>query len=67
MTCFTIIDLALINSWIFFRNFCKSGVSRQKIAQDKVEELTGATPKDVARKNAVTQRNPLETNKPPEK
>ena len=31
------------------------------------EELTGATIEDDNGKNAVAQRNPLETNKPPEK
>ena len=64
-TYFTIIDLALIDSWIFFRDICKSGVSRRKFAQVVVEE--GATSEDDNGKNAVAQRNPLETNEPSEK
>ena len=64
-TCFTIIDLALINSRIFFRDICKSDVSHRKFAQVVVEE--GATSEDDNGKNAVAQRNPLKTNEPPEK
>ena len=54
-TCFTIIDLALINSWILFRDICKSGVSRRKFAQVVVEEV--ATSEDDRGKNAVAQTN----------
>ena len=64
---YNVIDLALINSWIFVRDICKSGVSRQKFAQRVVEELTGTTPGDIAGKNALAQRNPLKINIPPEK
>ena len=61
------IDLTLINSCILFRDICKSGVSCRKIAQPVVDELAGTTPKDTTGKNANAQRNPLETNEPPEK
>ena len=64
---FNVIDLALINSWILFRDIRKSGVSSRKFAQRVVEELTGTTPGDNAGKSAVALRNPLETNEPPEK
>ena len=64
---YNVIDLALINSWILFRDICKSGISRRKFAQRVVEELTGTTPGDGAGKNAVALRNPIETNEPPEK
>ena len=57
----------MINSWILFRDICKSGASRQKFAQVVVEELAWATSGDDNGKNAVAQRNPLETNEPPEK
>ena len=57
---YNVIGLALINSWILFRDICKSGVSRRKFAQRVVEELTGTTPGDSAGKNAVALRNPLE-------
>ena len=62
---YNVIDLALINSWILFRDICKSSVSRRKFAQRVVDELAGTTPN--AGKNAVALRNPLETNEPPEK
>ena len=65
MAHFTIIVLTLINSWILFRDICKSGVSRRKFAQVVVEE--GATSQDDNGENAVAQRNPLETNEPSEK
>ena len=64
---YNVIDLALINSWILFRDICKSGVSHRKFAQRVVEELTGTTPGDTAGKNSVAQRNSLETKEPPEK
>ena len=64
---FNVIDLALISSWILFRDIRKSGVSSRKFAQRVVEELTGTTPGDSAGKSAVALRNPLETNEPPEK
>ena len=64
---FNVIDLALINSWILFRDIRKSGVSSRKFAQRVVEEPTGTTPGDSAGKSAVALRNPLETNEPPEK
>ena len=64
---YNVINLALINSWILFRDICKSSVSRQKFAQLVVEELTGKTLGDNAGKNAVAVRNPLKTNEPPEK
>ena len=50
---------------MLFRDICKSGVSRRKFAQVVVEE--GATSEDDNGRNAVAQRNPLETNEPSEK
>ena len=59
--------LAPINSWILFRDICNSGISPQKFAQRIVGEHTGTAPGDDSGKNAATQRNSLETCKPPEK
>ena len=38
------IDLALINSWIVYKNVCKPGISRRKYIQKISEELTGNAP-----------------------
>ena len=64
---YNVIDLALINSWILFQDVCKSGISRRKFIQQVVEELTGTTPGKDTGKNAVTQRNLIETDEPLEK
>ena len=64
---YNVIDLALINSWILFQDICKSGISCRKFTKGVVEELTGTTPGKNTGKNAVTQRNLIETDKPCEK
>ena len=64
---YNVIDLALINSWILFQDICKSGISRQNFIQRVVEKLTGTTPGKNTGKNAVTQRNRIETDKLSEK
>ena len=47
---YNVINLALINSWILFRDICKSGISRRKFIQRVVEELTGTTPREILEK-----------------
>ena len=64
---YNVIDLALINNWILFQDMCKSGISRGKFIQRVVQELTGTTPAENTGKNAVTQRNLIETDIPSEK
>ena len=64
---YNVIDLALINSWVLFREICKSSISRRKFIQSVVEELTGTTPGAETRKNTSAQRKPTETSEPPEK
>ena len=64
---YNVIDLALTNSWILFQDICKSGISRQKFIQRVVKKLTGTTPGENTGKNAVTQRNLIETDKPSKK
>ena len=63
---YNVIDLALINSWILFRDICKSNISRRKFIQRVVEELTGSTPayNTGSRPNATKRRNATETDKP---
>ena len=61
------IDLAIINSWVLFQDNCKSGISCRKFIQWVVEELTGTTPGENTGKNAVTQRNLIETDEPSKK
>ena len=41
---YNIIELALINSWIVYKNVCKSSISRRKYIQKISEELTGNVP-----------------------
>ena len=60
-------DLALTNSWILFQDICKSKISGRKFIQRVVEKLTGTTPGENTGRNAVTQRNLIETDKPSEK
>ena len=43
---YNVMDLALINSWILYRDICKSGISRRKFIQCVVKELCGTTPAD---------------------
>ena len=64
---YNVIDLALINTWIFFQDICKSGISRRKFIQRVVEVLTGTTPEENTGKNAVAQRNLIKTPEPSEK
>ena len=66
---YNVIDLALINSWILFKDICKSNISRRKFIQRVVEELTGSTPDydTGSRLNATKRRNATETDKSPEK
>ena len=64
---YNVIDPALINSWILFQDIRKSGISHQKFIQRVVQELTGTTPGKNTGKNAVTQRNLIETDEPSEK
>ena len=56
---YSVIDLALINSWIFFQDICKSGISYRKFIQQVVEELTGITPGKNTGKNTVTEETSL--------
>ena len=64
---YSVIDLALINSWIFFQDICKSGISHRKFIQRVVEELTGTTLGKNTGKNTVTRGNLIETDEPSEK
>ena len=41
---YNIIGLALINSWIVYKNVCKSSISRRNYMQKISEELTGNVP-----------------------
>ena len=43
---FNIIDMALSNSWIIYKNVCRSSISRRLFIQRVSEELTGHTPRD---------------------
>ena len=52
-----VIDLTLINSWIFFRDVYKSNVSRCKLIQLVGEELTGTNPDGDIGKNIAAQRS----------
>ena len=61
---YNVIDVALINSWILFQDICKSGISLRKFIQRVVEEHTGTTLGKNTGKNAVTQRNLIETDEP---
>ena len=69
---YNVIDLALINSWTFFRDrlICKCSISREKFIQREVEELIGAPPGYDTRKDAAARKQLTEadnSDKPPEK
>ena len=48
---YNIIDLAQINSWIVYKNVCKSSISRRKYIQKITEELTGNVPNSTQTEN----------------
>ena len=41
---YNVIDMALINSWIFCKHFCNSSISRRMFIERVSDELTGGTP-----------------------
>ena len=61
---YNVIDLALINSWILFRDICKSNVSRRRFIQLVGEETTGTNPGVDIAKNVTAQRSATETDQP---
>ena len=61
---YNVIDLALINSWILFRDVCKSNVSRRRFIQLVGEELTGTNPGVDIAKNVAAKRSATETDQP---
>ena len=52
---YNVIDLALINSWILFRNVCKSNVNRCRFIQLVGKVFTRTNPGDDIGKNVAAQ------------
>ena len=52
---YNIIDLALIKSWIVYKNVCKLSTFRRKYIQKISEELTGNVPNSTKQKTEKTE------------
>ena len=44
---YNIIDTALINSWVVYKEICQSNISRREYMQKVAKELTESMPSDV--------------------
>lgn len=54
---FNILDIALSNSWIIYKNVCHSSISRRSFIQRVSQELTGHTPREASVACAVAVNN----------
>ena len=41
---YNVVNMALINSWILYKQVCQSSISRREFMQNVAEELTGSAP-----------------------
>ena len=59
---YNIVDMALINGWIFYKQVCQSSISRRDFMQKVAEELTGSAPTVSRKRWAEEVCSPNDTN-----
>ena len=59
---YNVVDMALINSWILYKQVCQSIISRREFIQRVAEELTGSAPTVSCKQHAEEVCSPNDTN-----
>ena len=59
---YNVVDMALIYSWIFYKQVCQSSISRIEFIQKVAEELTGSAPTVSCKRRAEEVCSPNDTN-----
>ena len=59
---YNVVDMALINNWILFKQVCQSCINRREFIQRVTEELTGSAPTVFCKRHAEKVCGPNDTN-----
>ena len=59
---YNVVHMALINSWILYKQVCQSSISHREFIQRVAEELTGSVPTMSHNRHAEKVCNPNDTN-----
>ena len=59
---YNVVDMALINSWILYKQVCQSNISRREFMQRVAEELTESAPTVSRKRRAEEVCSPNDTN-----
>ena len=59
---YNVVDMALINGWILYKQACQSSISRREFIQRVAEELTGSAPILSLKRRAEEVCSPNDTN-----
>ena len=62
---YNVVDMALINSWIIYKQVCQSSISRREFIQRVAEELTGSATKVSCKRSANKDCSPNDANAGP--
>ena len=59
---YNVVDMALINGWILYKQICQSSISHREFIQREAEELTGSAPTVSRKRRAEEVCSPNDTN-----
>ena len=59
---YSVVDMALINGWIFYKQVCQTSISRREFIQRIKEELIGSAPTMSGKRHAEKVCSPNDTN-----